>query len=451
MVGYGYSPTDFYKPSREDTKEDIKKLRIIVENQLGAFRPIVILGVTDIVLWILKCDDGFNKRVEIEKLINPITDHRFEQMLLIAQHITDYSDINLCTTDHPSCVDQFHNHDHHIATMECIVAYALLIRLYEYGPRIRRHRCFPPAQIAHRKKAYEMLLILRNESVKPMEAQKNMISRFFRRGMSDYILFDLMVFIIDNLFAEFCSHWYDVIVSVKEAAINHAKSPLYGDEEVMGALFRGGAKFWLPEEPSTAQLSRDGDKVTDKEVIGEGFKDSENELKDSGFSSSSSSSHSLHYHNQQLFLSRKVEVLGKESQEGSHEEGTEKAHQQLLTLVEHRLGEFPSMVIQGIADIVLWILKSNDKFNNPIDKRVEIEKVLDKITDQVFQQMLDIAQSITDFTTTNHPYIYEFHNDQPIKTMQNIVAYNLPFGYSKTVLEVARPPPADSMSKEGLS
>ncbi|KAK9161695.1 hypothetical protein Syun_008036 [Stephania yunnanensis] len=120
-------------------------------------------------------------------------------MLLIAQHITDYSDIiNLSTTDHPSCVDQFHNHDHHIATMECIVAYALLIRLYEYGPRIRRHRCFPPAQIAHRKKAYEMLLIFRNESVKPMEAQKNMIS----------------------------SRWYDVIVSVKDAAINHAKSPL---------------------------------------------------------------------------------------------------------------------------------------------------------------------------------------------------------------------------------
>ncbi|KAK9139230.1 hypothetical protein Scep_008911 [Stephania cephalantha] len=83
------------------------------------------------------------------------------------------------------------------------------------------------------------------------------------------------------------------------------------------------------------------------------------------------------------------------------------------------------MVIRGMADIVLWILKSNDKFNNPIDKRVEIEKVLDKITDQVFQQMLDIAQSITDFTTTTHPYIYKFHNDQPIKTMQNIVAYNL--------------------------
>ncbi|KAK9139227.1 hypothetical protein Scep_008908 [Stephania cephalantha] len=260
MVRYGYSPveretTDFYKPSREDTKEDIEKLRIIVENQLGAFRPIVILGVTDIVLWILKCDDGFNKRVEIEKLINPITDHRFEQMLLIAQHITDYSDINLSTTDHPSCVDQFHNHDHHIATMECIVAYALLIRLYEYGPWIRRHRCFPRAQIAHRKKAYEMLLILRNESVKPMEAQKNMITRFFRRGMFDYILFDLMTFIIDKLFAEFRSCWYDVIVSVKEAAINHAKSPLYGDEEVIGALFRGGAKFWLPEEPSTAYCS----------------------------------------------------------------------------------------------------------------------------------------------------------------------------------------------------
>ncbi|KAK9139234.1 hypothetical protein Scep_008915 [Stephania cephalantha] len=78
-----------------------------------------------------------------------------------------------------------------------------------------------------------------------------------------------------------------------------------------------------------------------------------------------------------------------------------------------------------MADIVLRILKSNDKFNNPIDKRVEIEKVLDQITDQVFQQMLDIAQSITDFTTTTHPYIYKFHNDQPIKTMQNIVAYNL--------------------------
>ncbi|KAK9161692.1 hypothetical protein Syun_008033 [Stephania yunnanensis] len=111
MVRYGYSPveretTDFYKPSREDTKEDIEKLRIIVENQLGAFRPIVILWVSrDIVLWILKCDDGFNKRVEIE------------------------------------------------------------------------------------------------------------------------------------------NRWYDVIVGVKEAAINHAKSPLYGDEEVIGALFGAVPSF----------------------------------------------------------------------------------------------------------------------------------------------------------------------------------------------------------------
>ncbi|KAK9139225.1 hypothetical protein Scep_008906 [Stephania cephalantha] len=286
-----------------------------------------------------------------------------------------------------------------------------------------RRRRYMPHEHEQRRRVIEMVMIDAVEKMKN-EGERSVFSssfpevyfpRFFRRGMSDYILFDLMVFIIDKLFAEFRCCWYDVIVSVKEAAINHAKSPLYGDEEVIGALFRGGAKFWLPEEPSTAycsillanQLSRDGDKVADKEVIGEGFKDSENELKDSGFSSSSSSSHSLHYHNQQLFLSRKVEVLGKESQEGSHE------------------GEFPSMVIQGMADIVLWILKSNDYFNNPIDKRVEIEKVLDKITDQVFQQMLDIAQSITDFTTTTHPYIYEFHNDQPIKTMQNIVAYNL--------------------------
>ncbi|KAK9136746.1 hypothetical protein Sjap_007340 [Stephania japonica] len=254
-----------------------------------------------------------------------------------------------------------------------------------------------------------MLLILRNESIKPMDTQKNMISRFFRRGNSDYILFDLMVFIIDKLFLDFQGRWDEVIVSVK-AAVSHANSPLYGDEEVVGALFRGGAKFWLPEEPSTAQLSWDCHKVVDKEVIGEGFKDSENELKNSG--SSSSSSHSLQERNQQLFLPRKVEILGKASQEGS------------------RQGGFPSIVIEGIANIVLWILKRDNNFDPPIDKRVEIEKVLDPVTDHVFQQLLDIAQSITDYsttttTTTTHPCIFEFHNDQPLATMENIVAYNL--------------------------
>ncbi|KAK9139228.1 hypothetical protein Scep_008909 [Stephania cephalantha] len=68
---------------------------------------------------------------------------------------------------------------------------------------------------------------------------------------------------------------------------------------------------------------------------------------------------------------------------------------------------------QGVADIdVLWILKSDHRFNTS----------LHPIGDQVFEQMFLTTQCITD---TTHPYRFVAHNDMPITTMEDVVAYNL--------------------------
>ncbi|KAK9139232.1 hypothetical protein Scep_008913 [Stephania cephalantha] len=97
--------------------------------------------------------------------------------------------------------------------------------------------------------------------------------------------------------------------------------------------------------------------------------------------------------------------------------------QNMRNIVKHRLGAFRPIVIQGVADIdVLWILKSEHRFNTPLHKRVEVEKLLNPIGDQAFEQMLLTTQCITD---TTHPYRFVAHNDMPITTMEDVVAYNL--------------------------
>ncbi|KAK9139233.1 hypothetical protein Scep_008914 [Stephania cephalantha] len=172
MVRFSYTPgewasTNFYKPTRQDTEQALQNLRSLVVDRLGEFRPIVLLGVTDIVLWILKSDHHdfktpTHKRAQLEKLLNPIADQVFEQMLQTTQLITDYS-------THPYEFE-FHN-DRPLASMEAIVAYNLLVWAYRDWPW---HRTPPPQQV-YRKKAYEMVLILNNESAKSSDEQTKLI------------------------------------------------------------------------------------------------------------------------------------------------------------------------------------------------------------------------------------------------------------------------------------
>ncbi|KAK9136739.1 hypothetical protein Sjap_007333 [Stephania japonica] len=178
------------------------------------------VGVTDIALWILKCQDHrfktpTDKRAQLEKLLNPVADQVFEQMLETTQRITDYS-------AHPYMFE-FHN-DRPLTYMEFVVAYNLLVRVYRDGPWRR-----PLPQSVHRKKAYEMLLILNNESAKSIDEQREMISNLLY-GISDHIFRDL--------FPEFVVRWDNVVFNSFPATIyidSRARSSSI-DEKVIDTL-----------------------------------------------------------------------------------------------------------------------------------------------------------------------------------------------------------------------
>ncbi|KAK9136737.1 hypothetical protein Sjap_007331 [Stephania japonica] len=278
MVRFSYAPlewetTNFYKPTREATKQELENLRTLVVDRLGEFRPIVTLGVTDIVLWILKSDHhNFNtptqKRAQLEKLLNQIADQVFEQMLETTQRITDYS-------THPYMCE-FHS-DRPLTSMETIVAYNLLVRVYRDGPW---RRPLPPR--VHRKMAFEMVLILNNESSKSVEEQRELISNLLY-GVSDHIFCDLLVFVISKLFPGFVVRWDNVEFNTMPATIyigTRVRSSSI-DEKVINTLLVfdwmmfESLRFWDYDDDG-------GDHEEDPEIGG--FEESEIELESAGAS-----------------------------------------------------------------------------------------------------------------------------------------------------------------------
>ncbi|KAG6487258.1 DExH-box ATP-dependent RNA helicase DExH12-like [Zingiber officinale] len=74
---------------------------------------------------------------------------------------------------------------------------------------------------------------------------------------------------------------------------------------------------------------------------------------------------------------------------------TRAAYEALLSVIQLQFGGQPQDILSGAADEVLAVLK-NEKIKNP-DKKKEIEKLLNQISNQVFDQLVSIGRLITDY------------------------------------------------------
>ncbi|EOA39471.1 hypothetical protein CARUB_v10008066mg [Capsella rubella] len=74
---------------------------------------------------------------------------------------------------------------------------------------------------------------------------------------------------------------------------------------------------------------------------------------------------------------------------------TRAAYEAMLSLIQQQLGGQPLNIVSGAADEILAVLK-NETFRNP-EKKMEIEKLLNRIGSQEFDQLVSIGKLITDF------------------------------------------------------
>ncbi|XP_024003677.1 DExH-box ATP-dependent RNA helicase DExH13 isoform X2 [Eutrema salsugineum] len=70
-------------------------------------------------------------------------------------------------------------------------------------------------------------------------------------------------------------------------------------------------------------------------------------------------------------------------------------YQPMLSLIQQQLGGQPLSIVCGAADEILAVLK-NDSLKN-IEKKMEIEKLLNPIPTQIFDQLVSIGKLITDY------------------------------------------------------
>ncbi|XP_071692835.1 DExH-box ATP-dependent RNA helicase DExH12-like [Rutidosis leptorrhynchoides] len=74
---------------------------------------------------------------------------------------------------------------------------------------------------------------------------------------------------------------------------------------------------------------------------------------------------------------------------------TRAAYEAMLSVIQQQLGGQPLNIVSGAADEILAVLK-NDTLKNP-EKKKDIEKLLNPIPNQVFDQLVSIGRLITDF------------------------------------------------------
>jgi pre-mRNA-splicing helicase BRR2 len=83
-----------YKPQTKETRAAYEAMLSVIQQQFGGQPMDVLGGAADEVLAILKNDKIKNpdKKKEIDKLLNPIPTHVFEQFVSIGKLITDFHD-----------------------------------------------------------------------------------------------------------------------------------------------------------------------------------------------------------------------------------------------------------------------------------------------------------------------------------------------------------------------
>lgn len=74
---------------------------------------------------------------------------------------------------------------------------------------------------------------------------------------------------------------------------------------------------------------------------------------------------------------------------------TRAAYEAMLSVIQQQLGGQPLNIVSGAADEILAVLK-NDTFKNP-EKKKEIEKLLNQIPNNMFDQLVSIGRLITDY------------------------------------------------------
>lgn len=74
---------------------------------------------------------------------------------------------------------------------------------------------------------------------------------------------------------------------------------------------------------------------------------------------------------------------------------TRLVYEAFLSLVQRHMGDVSLEILRGAADEVFSILKMDSI--NDATKRVEIEVILDKMTDETFNQMMVMSQQLVDY------------------------------------------------------
>lgn len=75
------------------------------------------------------------------------------------------------------------------------------------------------------------------------------------------------------------------------------------------------------------------------------------------------------------------------------------AYEEILTFVQHALGDQPQDILRGAAEEVLSILKE-DSYRDP-DRQREVEKILKRLPGDGFHRLVNLGKQITDFKTSD--------------------------------------------------
>jgi len=70
-------------------------------------------------------------------------------------------------------------------------------------------------------------------------------------------------------------------------------------------------------------------------------------------------------------------------------------YESILSIVQRHMGDVSLEILRGATDEVLAILKGEDR--NDSEKKAEIQCILDKMTDEVFNQMVIMSTQLIDY------------------------------------------------------